>query len=78
MGLGQPGLQAELGPGTCLGRGLRAEDLRVKAQPQCQVGVRLYPRIPLLSEPPAGVSRDHHCPASRWDPEPTPWPQSAP
>ena len=64
VGLGQPGLQAKLGPGTCLGRGLRAEDLRVRAQPQRWVGVRLYPRIPLLSEPPAGVSRDHHCPPS--------------
>lgn len=61
-GLGQPGLQAKLGPGTHLGCGLRAEDLWVRAQPQCQVEVRLYPGVPLLSEPPAGVSRDHHCP----------------
>lgn len=62
VGLGQPGLQAKLGPGTHLGCGLRAEDLRVRAQPQRQVEVRLYPGVPLLSEPPAGVSRDHHCP----------------
>ena len=62
VGLGQPGLQAKPGPGTRLGRWLRAEDLRVRAQLQHRAGVRLSPGVPLLSKPPSGVSPDLHCP----------------
>lgn len=46
VGLGQPGLQAKPGPGMRLGRGLRAEDLQVRAQMQRQVGGQALSRGP--------------------------------
>ncbi|XP_010849024.1 PREDICTED: uncharacterized protein LOC104996459, partial [Bison bison bison] len=56
VGLGQPGLQAKLGPGTCLGRGLRAEDLRLPGGTQSPPPGHSQHREPHL----ANSSRDKH------------------